>query len=233
MCASRAPQRRREENESTNFACAYATMNHSRAQENTWLCYVGSMIQMFILAAVTFNSVPLPSDAELPKPIVKKLKEAPPLNIYRMMANVPCCFPEYMNYVHALFKTGLVPARLREIAFLREAYLLESQYEWHQHSFLAQAVGMRPEEIETIRTENPVTSLSDEENFVCKVTDEITQNAHLSDDTFHEIFNRYSIKAGTELILIASFANMLGRFVNATRVPIESKDVLKGISKPN
>lgn len=191
------------------------------------------MIALFLLAATTFNSVPLPSDAQLPKAVVKQLKKALPLNIYRMMANVPCCFPNYMDYVHALFKAGSVSARLREIIFLREAYLLESDYEWHQHSFLAKAVGVSAEKIETIRRENPVVSLSDDENFVCKVTDEITQNARLSDATFHEIFSRYSIGEGTELILLASFANMLGRFVNATRVPIESQDVLDGISKPN
>jgi alkylhydroperoxidase family enzyme len=191
------------------------------------------MIQIFVLAAVTFNSVPLPSDAQLRQSVVKKLKRALPLNIYRMMANIPCCFPEYMDYIHALFQTGSLPPRLREVSFLREAYLLQSDYEWHQHSFLAEALGMSKEEIETIRLENPVTSLSDDENFVCKVTDEITQNARLCDDTFHEIFNRYSIEEGTELILIASFANMLGRFVNATRVPIESGNVLKGLSIPN
>ncbi|OGT38404.1 MAG: hypothetical protein A3F11_09690 [Gammaproteobacteria bacterium RIFCSPHIGHO2_12_FULL_37_14] len=179
-----------------------------------------------------FASVPLPKDEQLSEVIRKTLNQLPSLNVFRMLANVPESFHPYVQLAKSLLGDGKFNRRLRQIAILRQAHLLKSKYEWHQHIFLSKSNGVTDNEIEIIRTENPVVSLGTEENFMCRISEELTVNAHLTDATFKELFQRYSIELGTELILCLSYVNMLGRFINATRVQIEDTNPLEGLASP-
>jgi 4-carboxymuconolactone decarboxylase len=67
---------------------------------------------------------------------------------------------------------------------------------------------------------------------MCRVSDEITLHAKLTDETFQELFKRYSVSLGSELILCLSYVNMLGRFINCTRVQIEETNPLEGRTSP-
>jgi alkylhydroperoxidase family enzyme len=127
---------------------------------------------------------------------------------------------------------GKFNPRLRQIAILRQAHLLQSRYEWHQHVFLSRANGVKDKEMDIIKSENPVKSLGEEENFMCRVSDEITLQAKLTDATFQELFKRYSVSLGAELILCLCYVNMLGRFINCTRVQIEDTNPLEGRASP-
>ncbi len=179
---------------------------------------------------VPFTSVPLPKDDQLPKAIRKTLDKLPPLNVYRMMANVPTSFQPWIDFAKSLLNEGKFPRRLRGIAIMRQAHTMGCDYEWHEHSYIVKAHGVTDQELAIIQKENPVVSLSEEENFLCQVADEITLNARLKDATFKQIFTRYSIELGTELITVISYFNMLGRFINSTRVQIEPGNPLEGRS---
>lgn len=179
-----------------------------------------------------FTSVPLPKNDQLPEQIQESLSEMPPLNVYQMLANVPASFEPYVALAKSIFVEGKFNPRLREIAILRLAHDLKCPYEWHQHVFIAKSNGVTDQEIETIRKENPVKGLGKEENFICKVADEITLDGNLKDATFKELYSRYSIEEGSELIFAISFMNMLGRYINATRVQIEKTNPLEGLSSP-
>jgi len=179
-----------------------------------------------------FSSVPLPKKEQLPPAIRATLDQLPSLDIFLMLANVPASFHPYLQLVKSLYNDGKLNPRLRQLAILRQAHLLQSQYEWHQQVFLSKANGVKDQEIKAIKSENPVVSLGEEENFICQVSDELTLKAQLTDATFKELYERYSVEVGTELILCISYANMLGRFINATRIQIEKTNPLEGLSSP-
>jgi alkylhydroperoxidase family enzyme len=179
-----------------------------------------------------FSSVPLPKEEELPSSIRATLTQIPALNVFLMLANVPVSFHPYLQLVKSIYNEGKFNPKLRQIAILRQAHMLHSQYEWHQQVFLSKANGVKDSEIEIISSETPVTSLGEEGNFICRVSDELTLKAQLSDATFQELYKRYSIELGTELILAISYANMLGRFINGTRVQIEKTNPLESYSSP-
>jgi len=149
-----------------------------------------------------------------------------------MLTNIPQSFHPYVQLAKSLFGEGKFNPRLRQIAILRQAHLIQSRYEWHQHIFLSRANGVKDHEMEIIKNENPVRSLGEEENFMCRISDEITMHANLTDKTFQELFKRYSVALGSELILCLSYVNMLGRFINCTRVQIEDTNPLEGRSSP-
>jgi alkylhydroperoxidase family enzyme len=176
-----------------------------------------------------FNSVPLPKDENLSDSIKKVLGGLPPLNIFRMLANMPNIMPAYVEFAKAMYN-GKFDRKLRQMALLRVAQKIPAKYLIAQYVHVCKGLGISDFEIGAVQLERPVVSLSEEANFLCKVADELTIESNLSEDTFHEFYKRYSVEVGTELLLFLSAANMIGRFMNATRLQVESDNPLKGQS---
>ena len=174
--------------------------------------------------------IPLPNPESLPQDI-REIVEAHPLNVILMMANVPASFKAIMELADSiLFKSEFNP-RKREIAVLRTAHVTGNIYEFTHHGALSKSHGVTDEEINTIKTEDPVLSLGDEDNLICRVADEISRNVRLSDEAFAEILSRYGVRGATELITCVSYYNFLGRFLVSTGVELEDSSVLSLLHK--
>ena len=170
--------------------------------------------------------IPLPTDDELGPELSKLLAELPPLNVFRMIAGAPRAVRPFMQLGGAVLSTAL-DARRREIAVLRVAHATAASYEWAQHEQLARNVGVTEEEIDAIATEEPVSSLDEERNLICRVADEVSRDVRLSDDALEQLIDRYGPREATELILLVSYYNMVSRFLESTRVELEPQEVLK------
>lgn len=172
--------------------------------------------------------IPLPDEAALPAAIRDTLASLPPLNVFRMMANLPASFRPLLDLAGSiLFGSDLNP-RTREIAVLRVAHVTRSQYEWVQHVAVAKGTGVTDAEIARIAVDGPVTGLGDEGDLLCRVADEISRDVRLSDAALAEILERYGVQQAAELILCCSYFNMLSRFLESTRVELEDHAVLGG-----
>lgn len=171
--------------------------------------------------------IPLPSDDELTPEHREWLATMPPLNVFRMIAGAPKAIGPFMQLGSAVLSTAL-DARRRETAVLRTAHTTAATYEWAQHEQIARNVGVTDREIEAIRSEEPVTSLDEECNLICRVADEVSRDVQLSDDALEQILHRYGPRESAELILLVSYYNMVSRFLESTRVEIEDEPLLKG-----
>ena len=178
--------------------------------------------------------IPLPADADLPDDIRDTLAAAPPLNVFRMVANAPSSFQPFMAFAASIVLQSDFDARKREIAVLRVAHVTRSRYEWTQHVTLAKLFGITDEEIAKIAVDGPVTGLEEEGNLLCHVADEISRDVRLSDDALTQVLERYGVRHATELILCCSYFNMLSRFLESTRVELEPVNVLAaGLPRPS
>lgn len=171
--------------------------------------------------------VPLPSDDELTPELRETLENLPPLNVFRMVAGIPLAARPFMELGGALLSRVLDPRR-REIAILRVAHATDAAYERNQHLQLARNVGVSEAEIEAIDNEEPVTSLDEEANLICRVADEVSRGVRLSDEALALILDRYGARDAAELILLVSYYNMVSRFLESTRVEVEDEQLLKG-----
>lgn len=169
--------------------------------------------------------IPLPSDDELGPELSALLAELPPLNVFRMIAGAPRAARPFMRLGSAVLSTAL-DARRREIAVLRVAHATGASYERAQHEQLARNSGVTVEEIDAVATEEPVSSLDEECNLICRVADEVSREVRLSDDALEQIIDRYGPREATELILLVSYYNMVSRFLESTRVELEHEPVL-------
>jgi 4-carboxymuconolactone decarboxylase len=164
--------------------------------------------------------IPLPQMDSL-DPELKAMVESFPMNVFRMIANAPASLKGCLELAQSvLFKSAFDP-RKREIAVLRVAHVTAAVYEWTHHVKLARHCKVTDAEIDIIKTEDPVASLDEEGNLLCRVADEISRDVRLSDEALSMILNRYGTRGATELILCVSYFNFLSRFLESTRVEIE------------
>ena len=172
-------------------------------------------------------NIPLPADDELTPENRELLANLPPLNVFRMLAGAPKAVQPFMQLGGAVLSTAL-DARRREMAVLRVAYATTAPYEWAQHEQLARNVGVTDAEIEAIGKEDPVTSLDEECNLICRVADEVSRDVRMSDEALEQIVERYGPREAAELVLLVCYYNMVSRFLESTRVEVEDEPLLKG-----
>jgi alkylhydroperoxidase family enzyme len=166
--------------------------------------------------------IPLPTDDQLPADIRETLGHLPPVNIFRMLGNAPASFHGFLQLAGSILMQSEFDARKREIAILRVAHVTRSSYEWTQHVRLAQQIGLTQDEIDRIGVDGPVQGLDDEGVLLCRVAEEISRDIRLSDEALEAILARYGVRQATELILCCSYFNMVSRFLESTRVELES-----------
>ncbi|PKN53257.1 MAG: hypothetical protein CVU55_03340 [Deltaproteobacteria bacterium HGW-Deltaproteobacteria-13] len=164
--------------------------------------------------------IPYPEMESL-APDVRALVESFPMNVARMVANAPASVKGFLELAQSVLFFSSFDPRKREIAVLRVAHVTHAIYEWTHHVTLAKNFNVSDQEIEIIRTEDPVMSLDEEGNLLCRVADEISRNVKLSDDALALILERYGTQGATELILCVSYFNFLSRFLESTRVELE------------
>lgn len=171
--------------------------------------------------------IPLPTDDELAPEQRQLLARLPPLNVFRMVAGAPRAVRPFMGLGSAVLSTAL-DGRRREIAVLRVAHATRAPYEWAQHEQLARNVGVTDAEIDAVANEEPVGSLDEECNLICRVADEVTRDVRLSDEALEQIVDHYGPREAAELILLVSYYNMVSRFLESTRVEVEDEPLLRG-----
>ena len=174
----------------------------------------------------------LPNNIDLPQNVAQRLDALPAINVYRMIANAPSCLIPWTDMVKGLYESK-VEIRYREIAILRQAFIAKSDYELHQHRFIAQSNGISEEEIKTICSTGKVTGLSEIENVICDMAEQLESTAQLSDETANALKSHFSEQEVAELIILTSFYCCVARVLNATKVEIESSNPLAGQESPN
>jgi 4-carboxymuconolactone decarboxylase len=150
------------------------------------------------------------------------LAKVPPLNVFRMVAGTRRGLRPFLQLGGAVLASCL-DARRREMVVLRVAHATGAGYEWAQHERLARRAGVTDQAINAIATEEPVSSLDEEGNLICRVADEVSLNVRLSDHTLNQIIDRYGPREAAELILLVSYYNMVSRFLESTRVELEAE----------
>ncbi len=166
--------------------------------------------------------IPLPADDELTPEHRELLGKVPALNVFRMAAGTRRGLRPFLQLGQAVL-TGSLDARRREIVVLRVAHTTGAGYEWAQHERLARNAGVTDQEISAIATEEPVSSLGEEGNLLCRVADEVSRDVRLSDGALEQIIDRYGPREATDVIMLVSYYNLVSRFLESTRVELEAQ----------
>ncbi len=175
---------------------------------------------------MTEPGLPLPTDDELTPQAREILAALPPLNVFRAVAALPKSMRPFLELGGSLLGGAHLRPQDRELAILRVAHVTRAPYERQQHEQLARSLGVSDAEIAATASEFPDEALSADGALVCRASDEITRDVRLSDETLAEIRERWGDAGAAELILTVAYYNMVSRFLESTRVPLETDELL-------
>ena len=169
-------------------------------------------------------AIPLPSDDAVRRVIGNSYSPEKTLNVIKMFAGTEDMFTATIGLVKAIFQTQGVDPKLREMIILRAATVLNAPYEWQANTQMAKNTGLSAKEIDAAGSDGPVVGINPEYVLVCKATDELSKSGTLQDDTLSELMNRYDDVITRKLVLMIAWFNLLSRFLNGCRVPLETTD---------
>lgn len=181
-------------------------------------------------------ALPLPGDDDLDERSREILAALPPLNVFRMVAWRPEALRPFLQLGGAILGDPEIDARTRETAILRVAHPTQASYEWAQHEQIGRSAGLTDAEIKAIRSDDPGAGLDADGALAARVAEEITRDVRLSDEALELLLDRYGPRGAASLILCAGYYNLVSRFLESTRVELESEenalDALAGLTQP-
>jgi alkylhydroperoxidase family enzyme len=142
-------------------------------------------------------------------------------NLWKMAANSPATLGHMIRLGDAiLLKTKLNP-KLREMAILRTAMLLDCEYERMAHATMGKNVGMTDEQIEAIKDWEKSKAFDKIEQAVLQFTDEVARSAKVTDETSSNLKQYLEPGMMVELAVTIGFYGMLARILVPFQVDLE------------
>jgi len=169
-------------------------------------------------------AIPVPSDADAKKVIGDAFDPDKTLNVLKMFAGTDDMYQATIGFVKAVFQTKGIDPKTREMIILRAAKVLNCPYEWQANVKFAANAGLSPDEIQAATSDGPVTGINPEYVLICQTTDELCNDATLRDDTLRQLLSRYGDVISRKLVLMIAWFNLLSRFLNGCRVPLETTE---------
>jgi alkylhydroperoxidase/carboxymuconolactone decarboxylase family protein YurZ len=135
--------------------------------------------------------IPLPADEAVKTVIGDSYNPETALNVIKMFAGTDDLFAATIGLVKAVFQTGGIDPKAREIIILRSATILNVPYEWQANAKMPTNAGLSHDEIAAASAEGPVTGIDPEYVLLCKATDELSLTGTLTDETLTSMLRRY------------------------------------------
>jgi 4-carboxymuconolactone decarboxylase len=167
--------------------------------------------------------LPYADPSEASPPVRKALEVAPPLNIFRMLANADSAFEHWLRWGAALLGELELDALLRELAILRVARLTpHAEYEWVQHVPIAKAAGASDEQVAALEADNPEADcFSADQRAVLRFTTEVLRDARASDEAFGAVAAILTPREIVELLMVIGQYMMVARVMATTEIEMD------------
>jgi alkylhydroperoxidase family enzyme len=126
------------------------------------------------------------------------LASLPGNNVFQTLAHADAAFPPLMALTASLWNDAALGQRQRELAILRTARLLDSDYEWMHHVEVARMVGITETEIEALAA-GDVTGFPAADRLLLEAVPAILARRRCEDEALREA---YSARELVELHLV-------------------------------
>lgn len=121
--------------------------------------------------------------------------------LLEVMAHSRGCFRNFLRLPDSIIRFSALDPKLREIAVMRIAERMESEYEWELHERYAVAAGLDQSELDQLRAGSPdATQFTALELAVVQMTDE-AMAGKVSDETFEAVRKELDEEQVVELAL--------------------------------
>jgi 4-carboxymuconolactone decarboxylase len=143
---------------------------------------------------------------------------------FLMMLNHPELFRAQMAMGIAV-AGGAIPARERELAVLRNAWICGAPYEWGEHVNIGkERCGITTEEVERCTQGSKAEGWTDHERAIMKAVEELHLDYAISDDTWAELAKTWDAKQLTEFPVLVGAYTMTAMQQNSLRYRMDHKN---------
>ena len=164
--------------------------------------------------------IPPLADDELDDEFKSVLGDAP-LNIFRTLGHHPKLLKRWLVFGNHILAKSSLPPRDREIAILRIGWLCEAGYEWAQHVVIGKDTGLSDAEIESIMKGPEADGWSSAEVALLRATDELHEDAFVSDATWAVLADHYSTEQLMDLVFTVGQYNLVSMALNTFGVQLD------------
>ena len=150
------------------------------------------------------------------------------INIFRMIANAENCAPEVLALGQRLSRESSLDAVHREIVILRVAHHTGARYQWHEHTAVAQRIGLTADKITAVAeypSDSDLQLFTDFERTLLRFTDAVVATATAPEELLDAIHAEYGDSMLVELVLLIGFYMMVGRVMNTFELELEDGPV--------
>ena len=142
-------------------------------------------------------------------------------NVYTTMLNHPALMEDWLVFGRYILTENSLPARDREVAILRIGWLCQSEYEWSRHVPIGKAAGLTDADIEHIIAGPSAEGLSTGDRLLLQATDELHEDAFISDETWSGLSAIYSKEQLMDLVFTVGQYNLVSMALNSFGVQLD------------
>lgn len=140
------------------------------------------------------------------------------INLYKMLLHSPVVADGWRAFLTAIRQKASLSDRHRELAILRVAVINRAPYEFAAHVPFARKSGFSDAEIREIEDGKLPASVTDVDRAVLALTDEMTRNVQVRDETYAAAKRHFSDREMVELTATIAAYNLVSRFLEANQV---------------
>jgi alkylhydroperoxidase family enzyme len=143
------------------------------------------------------------------------------LNLHRMMAHAPALMQASGDMAVAFRRHTDLPRSLAELAILRAAQVIDSDYVFARHLRLARDSGVTEQQLNELKAWPTSAAFTPAQKAALGFADKVAQMLPVEDGAFAELRRDYSPREIVELTMLIGFYVSTAIFIKALAVPDE------------
>lgn len=169
--------------------------------------------------------IPLTQRSDIPEELQyvwdRNAASGMPANIFRLMANNPELWRQYMRMGGSIWRQCGLSFQQRELVILRTAILHRSAYEWHQHVRIGRESGLTDDKIVALHNWRQSSLFSAPEKALLGYADAVNASDHPSDEVHNALAEHFDAAAIVGINLLTGWYTLTARFLGAMEAETE------------
>lgn len=143
------------------------------------------------------------------------------LNLYGTLVTNPRLYGPRLRFGSYIQRDGLLDPQTRELVILRTAWNIRTPYEWAHHAKPAVEAGLSEAQLAAIGTGPSASVWTPKQRAVLQAADELRREAFITDATWSQLAEYFSIKERIEIVFTAGGYVMTGLAINSFGIQTE------------
>lgn len=151
----------------------------------------------------------------------KRFPGREPFNIFNTLIRHEKLMKRWLVFASHILSKSTLPERQREIAILRIGWLCQAEYEWAQHVLIGKRCGLSDDEIDRIAQGPEADGWSKIDQATLKATDELHDDAFISDETWNILAAELSEQQLMDLVFTVGNYNLVSMALNTLGIQLD------------